>query len=209
MSDTYRVRPAVADDKIAIIGLIDSAATWLQRDKNTNQWAEPWPDEETRNGRITRGIVRGATWIVEDRGVLAGTITCRDRANPRLWTPAELAERAVYVSRLIVDRPYAGHGLGAALIDWAGVRGMEQWDADWLRVDVWTTNLGLHNYYKGQDFEYLRTVETECEWDYPSAVLFQKPTAAVNRASAALFEQAGGELSGTVNLADGALTPLR
>jgi hypothetical protein len=86
---------------------------------------------------------------------------------------------------------------------------MEQWDADWLRVDVWTTNLGLHNYYKGQDFEYLRTVETECEWDYPSAVLFQKPTAAVNRASAALFEQAGGELSGTVNLADGALTPLR
>jgi hypothetical protein len=68
------------------------------------------------------------------------------------------------------------------------VRGIDEWQAGWIRVDVWTTNLGLHNYYKGQAFEYLRTVETKHEWDYPSAVLFQKPTAAVNRASATKFE---------------------
>ena len=67
---------------------------------------------------------------------------------------------------------------------------------------MWTTNLALHSYYKGQGFEHLRTLEFEDEWDYPSAVLFQKPTAAVNRASAARFE-GGGELSGTVNPADG------
>jgi hypothetical protein len=188
MTPTYQVRPAVPDDMPAIIGLIDSAAAWLQRDKHTNQWAEPWPDEETRNGRIARGIARQATWMVESGGALAGTITYRDRASPRLWTKDELSERAVYVSRLIVDREYAGLELGANLIDWAGVRGIERWKAEWIRVDVWTTNAGLHNYYKGQDFEYLRTVEVEHEWDYPSAVLLQKPTAAVSKAAAMWFD---------------------
>jgi ribosomal protein S18 acetylase RimI-like enzyme len=188
MTLTPVIRRAEADDIPAIIGQIDSAAAWLQKEKNTNQWAKPWPNEETRNGRIIRGIDRGATWMVEYGGALAGTITYRHRANPKLWTQAELSERAVYVSRLIIDRAFAGLGLGAALIDWAGMRGVEQWQADWIRVDVWTTNVGLHSYYKGQDFEYLRTIEVEREWDYPSAVLFQKSTAQINMAAARQFE---------------------
>jgi GNAT superfamily N-acetyltransferase len=188
MTPTLVIRRAKADDIPVIIGQIDSAAAWLQKDKNTNQWAEPWPDEKTRNGRIIRGIDRGATWMVECGGALAGTITYRNRANPRLWTQAELNERAVYVSRLIVDRAFAGIGLGAALIDWAGMRGIEQWRAGWIRVDVWTTNIGLHNYYKALEFEYLRTVEVEREWDYPSAVLLQKPTARINHAAASQFK---------------------
>jgi len=189
MTPTYRIRPATADDMPAILGLIDSSAAWLRKHKNTNQWAKPWPDEKTRDGRITRGIARRETWMVEDGGALAGTLTYRNRANPDLWTDTELNEqRAVYVSRLIVDRAYAGQGLGAALIDWAGLRGIQEWQADWIRVDVWTSNVGLHNYYKGQHFEYVRTVEVEHEWDYPSAVLFQKPTMEIDSASAAKFE---------------------
>ena len=212
MTDIYRVRRAVPADKAAVIGLIDSAAAWLGRHKNTNQWARPWPDEPTRNGRIIRGIEHGDTWMVERAGILAATITYRDQANPDLWTDEELnRQRAVYVSRLIVDRAHAGQGLGAGLIDWAAVRGREQWDADWIRVDVWTTNTGLHNYYKGQDFEYLRTVDVEQEWDYPSAVLFQKPTASVRKASALRFEVAAEE-AGLAAIADhpanGALLPV-
>lgn len=192
MEATYRLRPAVPDDMPAIIGLIDSAAAWLGKHKNTNQWARPWPDEPTRNGRIIRGITHGDTWMVEQDGVLAATITYRDQANPDLWTDEELQQdRAVYVSRLIVDRAHAGKGLGADLIDWAGVRGMKQWEADWIRVDVWTTNIGLHNYYKSQNFEYMRTADVEHERDYPSAVLLQKPAAAVNQAAAERFEVKG------------------
>lgn len=205
MTDNFRVRPAVTDDMTAIIGLIDRAAAWLHRDKNTDQWARPWPDEPTRNGRIARGIARRATWMVEHDGALAGTITYRDRANPMLWTEAELSEPAVYVSRLIVERGFAGLGLGADLIEWAGLRGIQQWNAHWIRVDVWTTNTGLHNYYKGQDFEYLRTVETEHEWDYPSAVLFQKPAAAVSRESAARFDVEEASLAAVPDPVNGAL----
>jgi hypothetical protein len=52
------------------------------------------------------------------------------------------------------------------------------------------TNTGLHNYYKGHGFEYVRTMELEHEWDYPSAVLFQKPAAAIDTSAAARFEMA-------------------
>jgi predicted N-acetyltransferase YhbS len=187
-SPTYRIRPAVPGDIPVILGLIGSAATWLQRFKDTDQWKRPWPTEDERNARIARGVARGSTWVVEENGVLVATITYRDQGNPKLWTQAERSEPAVYVSRLIVSREQAGRGLGAAMIDWAGLRGAEEWHAQSVRVDVWTTNLALHDYYKGQKFEHLRTLEFEDPWEYPSAALFQKPIDAIDGAAAERFE---------------------
>jgi hypothetical protein len=56
-----------------------------------------------------------------------------------------------------VDRAYGGQGLGAELLDWAGTRAADE-GADWLRVDVWTTNECLQYYYLKQGFTYVRTV---------------------------------------------------
>ena len=186
---TYRIRRAVTEDIPAIFDLIGSAAAWLQQYKDTDQWARPWPTESDRNARITRNVERGFTWMAEENGALAATVTYRDRGNPKLWTADELSEPAVYVSRLIVSRSQAGRGLGAALIDWAGLRGLDEWAASSIRVDVWTTNLALHEYYKRQGFEHLRTLEFEDPWEYPSAALFQKPIAAVDESSAAWFQE--------------------
>jgi ribosomal protein S18 acetylase RimI-like enzyme len=181
---TYRIRRAVTEDIPAILDLIGSAAQWLQKYKNTDQWARPWPTEWERDARITRNVNRGSTWMVEENGDLAATITYRNKGNPKLWTADELDEPAVYVSRLIVSRSQAGRGLGAALINWAGLRGKEQWGAESIRVDVWTTNLALHEYYKGNGFEHLRTLQFEDPWEYPSAALFQKPIAGIDASSA-------------------------
>jgi predicted N-acetyltransferase YhbS len=185
----YRIRPAVTDDIAAILDLICSAAAWLQKYKNTDQWEQPWPTEQERNDRITRNVKRGFTWMAEENGVLAATITYRDKGNPKLWTADERSEPAVYVSRLIVSREQAGRGLGAALIDWAGLRGIKEWAAESIRVDVWTTNLALHDYYKGQGFEHLRTLEFDDPWEYPSAALFQKPITGVDTSFAAWFHE--------------------
>jgi N-acetylglutamate synthase-like GNAT family acetyltransferase len=56
-----------------------------------------------------------------------------------------------------VDRAYGGQGLGAELLDWAGSKAANE-GADWLRVDVWTTNEHLQHYYLKQGFTYVRTV---------------------------------------------------
>ena len=186
---TYRIRHAVTEDIPAILDLIGSTAAWLQQQKSTDQWAKPWPTESERDDRIARNVERGFTWMAEQDEALAATITYRDKGNPKLWTEDERDERAVYVSRLIVSRPQAGQGLGAALIDWAGLRGRSGWGAESVRVDVWTTNLALHEYYKLQGFEHLRTLDFENPWEYPSAALFQKPIAAVDESSAKLFQE--------------------
>jgi GNAT superfamily N-acetyltransferase len=175
----------------AILDLIAWSAKWLQECKNTDQWARPWPDEAARDARVAHGIEDGLTWIVEDRmGGQVGTVTYRDQGNPRLWTGAELGEPAVYVSRLIVAREHAGRHIGASLLDWAGRRGTARWNARWIRVDVWTTNLALHSYYTLNGFAHLRTLQFQDNWEYPSAALFQKPTARVSPSAAARFVEA-------------------
>jgi predicted N-acetyltransferase YhbS len=188
MTETCRIRRATIGDLPAIYGLIGEAVSWLQARRDSNRWARPWPDTENGDERIRQGINEGLTWIVEDEpGMVAATVTCRERSNNTLWAEAERKQRAVYVARLIVSRERAGQGIGAALIDWAGLHGIEQWQADWIRIDVWTTNRGLYRYYQEKGFVHLRTVRLEASWEYPSAALFQKPAAAVDRAAAARF----------------------
>jgi ribosomal protein S18 acetylase RimI-like enzyme len=188
---TYRIRAARPDDLAGILRLIGSSAAWLREQKHTDQWARPWPNRDDRDARIAQGIEDGLTWMVEDgEGALIGTVTCREHGNDKLWTAAELAERAAYVSRLIVSRDHAGLGIGAALIHWATARAVAKWRAGWTRVDVWTTNAALHQYYKDQGFEHLRTLHFEDPWEYPSAALFQRPAADARVKSAGWFEVA-------------------
>lgn len=180
-----KVRRADADDLPVILRMIDEAAAWL-RTKDTKQWDVPWPTEAARNARVLRGLRGGYTWIAEERGTPVATITYRQHGNQTLWTRRERLEPAVYISRLIVIRDAAGRGIGAAMIDWTTRRAVRDWGAKWIRIDVWTTNVALHNYYEKRGFRFWR----KCPFDqetYPSAALFQKPAAEIDEAAAARF----------------------
>jgi predicted N-acetyltransferase YhbS len=184
-----QIRPAEMDDMPSIIGLIDDAAQWLQTEKNSDQWQRPWPDKSARDQRIRRGIKVTRTWMAEDDDGLVGTVSFGRGGNKKLWTVRERNQPAVYVSRLIVSRRHAGEGIGADLIDWAGQRGVVGWNAELIRVDVWTSNDALQAYYKRQGFAHVRTCQFDDPWDYPSAALFHKPTADINMAAAARFQR--------------------
>ena len=173
----------------SIIGLIDGAARWLQTEKHSDQWQRPWPDELARDQRIRRGIKVARTWIVENDDGLVGTVSFGRGGNKKLWTLRERNQPAVYVSRLIVSPRYAGEGIGADLIDWAGQRGVAGWKAELIRVDVWTSNDELQAFYKRQGFTHVRTWQFNDPWDYPSAALFQKSTADINRAAVTRFQE--------------------
>jgi ribosomal protein S18 acetylase RimI-like enzyme len=192
--DGFLIRPAEMRDMTAIIGLIDEAAGWLNKEKGTDQWQRPWPNRHARDQRIRRGIKNGRTWIVEEsrgpglgRGKLVATVSCGRGGNKKLWTARERSEPAVYISRLIVSRRYPGQGIGAALLNWAGLRGRENWGAEWIRLDVWTTNLDLQSFYKRQGFTNIRTYQFDDPWEYPSAALFQKRAQDIVSADAGRF----------------------
>jgi GNAT superfamily N-acetyltransferase len=196
MTDTMRISRAepTAENLNVVLGLIEDARGWLWT-KDTDQWEKPWPDEAARDARVLRGLQGGKTWIVWDGANPAATVTTTTRKNAAVWAkPActcDLAERAVFVHRLITARKYAGLGLGAELIDWAGLCGRRQYGAKWIRIDVWTRNKGLHDFYLKRGFE-------PCGFcadpDYPSGALFQKPVSAITKPSVPQFIESPDQL---------------
>lgn len=189
------------EDFPIVIGLIGKARKWLGT-IGTDQWATPWPDEDARDERVRAGLRNGKTWMVRHRGVAVATITIATRRNAAVWqTPyctCDLGERAVFVHRLIVDRDAGWPGLGAELIDWAGRRGRRLYGAKYIRIDVWTGNKGLHNYYLATGFEPCG----ECpDPEYPSGALFQKPVAAIPAPSHPMFTEFPGLVDPELQLA--------
>ena len=183
------LRRASPDDYGAVSGLRTEAEEWL-RTMSTDQWADPWPSEDVLEERILGAIQAGRTWIAWDGAVPAATITASPNHH-KIWPEENRRDRAVYVRRLIVsrDRRYARHGLGIQLLDWAGLRASREYEARWVRVDVWTTNTRLHDYYLDQGFEFCGF----CEWiaGYPSAALFQKPIDEIKPLEDPLFRETG------------------
>ena len=157
-----RITRATPDDLGALVAVRDEAAAWLTA-KGIDQWQEPWPTEDL----TVEGMLRN----IQDDDKPAATITINRWAKPELWTEQERAEPALYAHRVTVDRAHGGQGLGAELLDWAGTKAADE-GADWLRVDVWTTNEHLQHYYLRQGFTYVRTVVLPHN---PSGALFQRP----------------------------------
>ncbi|GAA2955281.1 MULTISPECIES: GNAT family N-acetyltransferase [Streptomyces] len=127
-------------------------SVWLSA-QGIDQWAKPFPAEH-----ILSSIRAGDVFMIREQpaGDAAATVTLDEDADDRLWTPEERAQPARYVHKLTVDRKYAGTGLGARILDWAGDRAAHE-GAAWLRLDAWTTNPRLHAYYLDQGFSHVRT----------------------------------------------------
>ena len=202
------ITKATAADLDVVLGLIDQASGWL-RSKGTDQWETPWPNQKKRDARILADLKNEKTWIVWDNYKPAATVTIANKANPAVWSKpgceCDPDERAVYAHRLITAREYAGSGLGAELIDWAGLRGRRKHRAKWIRIDVWSSNTALHEYYMNNGF-------TPCGFydnpAYPSGALFQKPVSAIRKPIRPRFTESPSLLEATANRElIGALTP--
>jgi GNAT superfamily N-acetyltransferase len=154
--------PARPADLPSILGFRREASEWL-RQRGIDQWSNPFPPEG-----ILATIEAGETWMAWDGTVPAATITVAREGEPELWDQFERAEPAIYCHKLTVARAYAGMGIGAELLDWAGGIAHDE-DRRWLRLDAWDTNSALHDYYRRQGFWYIRAADRP-----PSGALFQR-----------------------------------
>lgn len=162
------ISPARPDDLATILSLRDEAARWIAS-MGGDQWQDAWPTPDQQAERIAESIATGETWMLHDGPHIAGTIAVDEFSDPHLWTPDEQAEPAHYAHRLIIPRAYAGQGLGAKVLDWGSDRAA-RCGKRWVRVDVWTSNTRLQQYYLDHGFQHVRTLHT----DYPSGALFQR-----------------------------------
>jgi GNAT superfamily N-acetyltransferase len=178
-SHPMRLAKATAANLDDVNKLADEAREWLAK-KGTDQWQSSWPSNDKRDERVRTGLEEGQTWIVWDRGTAAATVSITTEHDPAVWSypgcTCDLSEPAVYVHRLITARDYARRGLGAELTNWAGLRARRDYGAQWIRIDVWTTNTELHEYYLKAGF---KACGFCLDPAYPSAALFQKPIATI------------------------------
>lgn len=151
---TEYLRPARAEDVPALMSLRTEAERWLGT-KGTDQWSDP----ETGGKAITKwrtSIDEGRAWVVvAGDGEVLATVS-RGPVDRDFWTDDDHPESALYLYKLIVGRQAAGRQLGARLVDWtSNLAALE--GRDWVRIDTWRTNGGLHAYYERLGFTHVRT----------------------------------------------------
>jgi GNAT superfamily N-acetyltransferase len=170
---THRLtlRRATKDDLQGVLALLAETAGWLN-----GRGVHQWPAGGFPAGRISPLIEEGVLYLLDGErgeGKPAATIALDGHADPEFWAAEDRPGSALYVHKLSVARDYSGRGLGEALLDWAGLKVLTT-GRRWLRLDCSKDNSRLQDYYRGQRFAHLRTV------DLP------------HRASGALFQRAGG-----------------
>lgn len=188
-----RVTLAQPDDLAKLLAFREEAAAWLG-ELGSDQWSRPYPAD-----RLLATIEAGMVFMVREGETTAATITLTPDAEEGLWTDAELSEPSIFVNKLTVARTHAGLNVGGRLLDWAGDWAYRA-GAKWLRLDAWTTNEGLQNYYLRQGFEHVRTVHEGVAVNGGPRVsgwLAQRPTLLTNHG---FVDETSSPLSGAAPL---------
>ncbi|MFD3705041.1 GNAT family N-acetyltransferase [Nocardia sp. NPDC058658] len=168
------MRPATLGDLPLICRLRVQRTSWLTA-RGSDQWTVAGRGRpiEIFAGAVGRALDRGETWIAEVDGESAGTITVNHRADPGLWSAWELAE-SVIVHFMIVDLRFAGRRVGDHLLAHAARLAAQQ-HRPWVRLDAWTTNTELHDYYRRAGFALARVAGPVATG--PSRALFERQVA--------------------------------
>ncbi|MEV0293237.1 GNAT family N-acetyltransferase [Nocardia sp. NPDC050710] len=168
---TTVIRQATIGDLGLICRLRVQRTAWLTA-RGSDQWtvAGRGLPIEIFARTVGRSLDASETWIAEVDGEPAGTITVNDRADPGLWAGWELDD-AVIAHFMIVDLRFAGQRIGNRLLAHAGMLAQQQ-DRAWVRLDAWTTNTGLHDYYRRAGFRLARIAGPAASG--PSRALFER-----------------------------------
>lgn len=145
-----KIRPGGPDDLPTVLGMLDSAVAWLVSHGRTGQWGtEPWSSRPASVQRIAEMLADAEPWILEIDGEPAGTLVLDSEPGTGV---APVDEPEVYIRLLVTDRRFGGHGVGAALLEYATEETRRR-GVDLLRVDCFAGSGGrLVAYYTRQGF---------------------------------------------------------
>lgn len=144
-----KIRIGDVDDVPAVLAMYDSAVAWLAAGGRAEQWGgEPFSTNRTRIELVTAHADSGGMRIAEVEGRPAGCIVI----GPPMPYIDPASEPELYVKALVVDRAFAGHGVGSALLRRARQEAVER-GLSLLRVDCYAGGDGrLIEYYEAQGF---------------------------------------------------------
>lgn len=169
------VTRARLDDVEVIMSWRRERVAWLSA-RGEDQWSVPLP-----RSAVAATVAAGQTWLVWDGDDPVATITLSGwpdveglwkpsfDSEDALWYPEDNPADALYAAKMMTPLSLAGTGLGTEMLAWAGGRAFDA-GLQWLRLDAWTSNPRLHDYYRRLGFRMVRMVETRV-----SGACFQRP----------------------------------
>ena len=161
----FAVVQATNDQARSVLELRDDLATWML-DHDVEQWR---PGELTLEW-IQTCVSEGWIYVVpHDQRVIASvTIVWND---PSMW--GDLSDPAGYIHMLMVNRDFAGHRIGRALLAWAE-HFIRDAGRSLARLDCVRSNVVLRGYYERAGYTLVgETALPEVEWALEAA-LYEK-----------------------------------
>ena len=150
---TLTIRPAREDELGLVMAIYDDAAQWLHS-KGIHYWAYPQPQWiwDLVGSDIGKGYVFLGCTPADSRAV--GTIRVL-WSDPEVWP--EDAGEAGYVHGLAIRSEVRGHGVGAAMLEWAKGH-IRAHGKKYVRLDCEAANPLLRRYYERLGFAFRREV---------------------------------------------------
>ena len=153
------LRPATAADVPALAALArDSfiaAFGDLYRPEDLALFLDQWRTEKAYRDALAEPATR--IRLAELDGRLAGyaAVVLGEGFDER---PPPQPARPAMLSQLYCAADATGHGLGAALIDWA-IGEARAWQADALQLSVFSENFGAQRFYRRYGFEHVADID--------------------------------------------------
>ncbi|MEW2501513.1 GNAT family N-acetyltransferase [Amycolatopsis sp. NPDC047767] len=147
---TFTIRPGEPGDADTLLRFFDEAVEWLVARGSAGQWGDrPWSGIPHRASRVADMTKEPGLRLAEVDGEPAGALIVQDEC-PKHVPPA--GERELYIGLLITSRRFAGHRVGARLLEYALAEAWKR-GIGLVRVDCWAGGDGeLQRYYEGQGF---------------------------------------------------------
>jgi GNAT superfamily N-acetyltransferase len=140
------VRQATEADVETVSGILQEAASWLER-----RGIPLWRADELAASRIVQEVSAGLFQIAESDGQPAGTMKFQ-LEDPLFWSDVQRGESA-FVHRLAVRRCFAGGAVSNALLQWA-VQRTHSLGRKFLRLDCDAARPKLRAIYERFGFRY-------------------------------------------------------
>jgi len=164
--EPVQVSTATSVDLRDVLALRDELAQWLT-DRGIGQWHRG----ELPEGVIEEEVAHGSVHIVRCTGELVAAVTIA-WADPLIW--GARSEPAGYIHRLMVDRRWAGRGIGLSLLCWAEMHTRKS-DRRLARLDCVRSNRRLRDYYQACGYRLVGYQDfSEIPWAHESS-LYEKP----------------------------------
>jgi protein-tyrosine phosphatase len=143
---SFPIDLATRDQAPMLVSLRDELAAWM-----VTREIDQWQPGEMSLSWLEVCIANGWVYSVGSEGLLVASVTIAWQ-DPFIW--GEATEPAGYIHMLMIDRRYAGNGIGRSLLGWAE-RHIAASGRSLSRLDCTTSNQRLCAYYEQADYRWV------------------------------------------------------